>query len=594
MAALSIEQSLARHHEELRRRGLISEACPATPAGIHAELLEPQRRRRWVRTYRAEQPERAFDEALGESAAEARLALSSHTRSSLRAMPSWWSNAQLAFAELNGAAGVMALQAIGEEARARVEAISLRDRSKEASTSFDLLAKTGGLGSLRALELNGRAGGEPLRAILRSSESLEQLTVLGAASPVDALLASTTGPGLRRLRLSSEHRDAELAELLGRHRIEALGLFDCTLGAASLEAVARLPLDVLALDACVVRKPSFKKLVKALTKASTLRTIALTGCEGVDAATLAELAGIASLRHVRVKGRKLAGSFVSALAALPLEELSLVDVALGEAELSAIGGCTSLRRLHLEHTGARAEHLVPLGQLGELVVLDLGASQHVAALPTFTALPNLYRLRIGTSSSGADGAFVRSQVPSALRELDLDGAHLAAADVEAISTWPLQALTAISPATYGRATAWVLGDEGAAQVAKLEQLEWLHVGKQGVGKAGLESIARLPALRWLYLSGNPIHDGASLLRSCPSLRVVSAESCGLDPSAVGAFADLPKLEELYAWDNPLGAAPIEDWARLERLSELNVVGVGLSPEKLAELRAALPRVDVVG
>jgi hypothetical protein len=33
---------------------------------------------------------------------------------------------------------------------------------------------------------------------------------------------------------------------------------------------------------------------------------------------------------------------------------------------------------------------------------------------------------------------------------------------------------------------------------------------------------------------------------------------------------------------------------LERLSELNVVGVGLTPERLAELRAVLPRVGVVG
>ncbi len=38
MAARSNEQSLARHHEELRRRRLVSEACPATPAGVIAIL----------------------------------------------------------------------------------------------------------------------------------------------------------------------------------------------------------------------------------------------------------------------------------------------------------------------------------------------------------------------------------------------------------------------------------------------------------------------------------------------------------------------------------------------------------------------------
>lgn len=118
-----------------------------------------------------------------------------------------------------------------------------------------------------------------------------------------------------------------------------------------------------------------------------------------------------------------------------------------------------------------------------------------------------------------------------------------------------------------------LTDRELAQLAHLDQLEWLDLSQTRVGDAGVERLGQLPKLRRLDLANTLVTD-----------------------ASLEAIAALPQLEELNLSGNAVGDDGVAQLASAKKLKVLLLGGTRVTDRSLHVLREldALRQVDIRG
>jgi hypothetical protein len=596
---LHIQQSVARHIEELARRGL-------APGGSFEDVMrhlgDDRRRRRLAWCFAGE--DRAAARRLSFTG-EDLSALAGLGPASLDVAPVWIPSATgLGAAPPGGSWGaaicvqepeaVAALVSLPEAVRASVREVSFASRSEAMTAAITAEAPRWSFPALSSLEVRGARGAAGAAALLaRRSPGLRRFAV-SAVGPegglLDALAELSSLEALELLILADGER---LAKSLGGLPLRRLTLHGTEVTNGLADAIAALPdLEAFSLRSSGTKKAPFKRLAKGLGVQARLREIDLRGCALLDAKTLEALGPLSAVIRVRVEGEGLDGAFLPVLAGAKLVELELVGVSVKAPAVQWIAAQEGLTRLRLSHTGVTADTVASFAALPRLAVLHLKGGRLSPALPTLCAMPRLFRLRLDLHADD-EPVLIAAPPPAALQELDVDGVSLSPRGAAALAAWPLAGLNACSDAMYERKVLAQMGTAGAKELSRCSSLEWLHLGCQQIDGEGAGALAALPRLRWLHLSQNPLGDGVARLSGAQALRVVYLDRADLGPGAPSSLAKMGALEEINAWDNRIDGTHLADFAHLPNLRDLNLAGNAIPPEAAEALRRLLPRAKIV-
>jgi uncharacterized protein (TIGR02996 family) len=264
-----------------------------------------------------------------------------------------------------------------------------------------------------------------------------------------------------------------------------------------------------------------------------LRRLEVCPQPGEAFAALARPGRLASLEHLIYLGPfppEAVGALAAAAPAL--------------ARLELIHGTTSAARL-----GALARHL----PVKRLRVCDGGSSADALAEPPLAEGLASLELERMTLSMEALASLTTGSRLAGLRRLSLNGAPLGAAEVRALASAPLHALTRLDLRNV-----------------------WLDAEAVGV----LAASPNLAGLRWLDLSHNAFGDaGAAALAKSPYLRELvrlDLTACGIGPAGAAVLAASPNLATLRSLElvyNPLGDDGLRALADSPHLGGLHVLGL---------------------
>jgi hypothetical protein len=284
------------------------------------------------------------------------------------------------------------------------------------------------------------------------------------------------------------------------------------------------------------------ELAEQLAQLRNLQTLAV-GQSGLSLAGWETLGKIPSLRQLDLRDCELGNDEFQALVS---NLNNLVSVRLSgktgattvdDSGLAALRDKPQLKVLALDYLWVSDTGLAELESSRELRELYLaGSLVDDAALERLSNMPSLRKLRLARTSVGKDGLAHLAKLP--LEELDLSECSL----VDNAALEPIGKIVSMKKLNLWRDA---VGDEGVAQLAELKQLEWLN------------------------LDNTQITDG--------SLPVV---------------AGFTKLTFLHLGSTAVSNAGIGQLAPLKSLKDLKVTRTSVTEEGVAELRQAIPGVDI--
>lgn len=128
---------------------------------------------------------------------------------------------------------------------------------------------------------------------------------------------------------------------------------------------------------------------------------------------------------------------------------------------------------------------------------------------------------------------------------------------------------------------------------KLPKLESLELPECGVTDADLKELASLTKLEDIDLALNKISGaGIKNLAGLKNLKSLVLDKCGLRDDDAAALASLTQLEVLQLIDNPITNAGAKELHALKNLSKLNLTATKVDDKGVAELKKALPKVEI--
>ncbi len=139
-----------------------------------------------------------------------------------------------------------------------------------------------------------------------------------------------------------------------------------------------------------------------------------------------------------------------------------------------------------------------------------------------------------------------------------------------------------------------VGDAGLAHLSRLGRLKLLPIGETAVTDVGLVHVARMTQLEYLGLRGNRVTDaGLEHVSKLKRLKGLHLGGTAVTDAGIARLAGLEKLEKLWLDGTPVTNAAVAHLAKIPSLVELHIAETKLTPRGIEELRAALPRCDVV-
>lgn len=140
-----------------------------------------------------------------------------------------------------------------------------------------------------------------------------------------------------------------------------------------------------------------------------------------------------------------------------------------------------------------------------------------------------------------------------------------------------------------------VGDEGLAHLAGCHSLSDLSLANTQVSGPGLEPLAHLPSLQHLNLSGTRVDDeGARHLSASTSLTTLNLDGTLVTDDGLEHLAKITTLSSLSLHGVEITDRGLRHLQDATHLSELYIDTHLLTPDAVAELRAALPNCSING
>jgi len=138
-----------------------------------------------------------------------------------------------------------------------------------------------------------------------------------------------------------------------------------------------------------------------------------------------------------------------------------------------------------------------------------------------------------------------------------------------------------------------VANDDLAALAELPTLRWLDLVDTGITDAGLSYLAKLPKLETLYLNNIQVgDDGVAQLAGLQELKMLHLGRTRVTNAALASITKLNKLQELHLERTKIDDAGLKSIESLPDLQELYLTGSAVTPEGVARLKEALPKLVV--
>jgi protein kinase-like protein/Leucine Rich Repeat (LRR) protein len=141
----------------------------------------------------------------------------------------------------------------------------------------------------------------------------------------------------------------------------------------------------------------------------------------------------------------------------------------------------------------------------------------------------------------------------------------------------------------------LLSDKGIAELQDLKQLETLHINDSRIGDGALAVLAGLPNLKKLQLQGNHFTDeGLAKIKGMTQLKSlwIGNGSGSITDAGIKFLSGLVNLEELELQDCPITDDGLRQLGGLKKLRDLYLNGTQTTGEGRAQLKAAIPGLEI--
>lgn len=214
---------------------------------------------------------------------------------------------------------------------------------------------------------------------------------------------------------------------------------------------------------------------------------------------------------------------------------------------------------------------------GSFVLYRAGAEEPSSSLDELVAAIRKNDGRVTYRAQGLEQKICRVQF----------GCHSEAADELFARVALLPDLEELSTISCG------LTDKGLSHLQKLAKLTQLGINSDAITDQGIAEVVKLKQLRILRLMRCKLTDRSlALLRELPELESLSLTRIRFSPDALASLKNFPKLKRLYLGQVPYQDADLRALHTLTGLTELSIGGAKASSEAIAELRKALPGVQI--
>jgi hypothetical protein len=254
--------------------------------------------------------------------------------------------------------------------------------------------------------------------------------------------------------------------------------------------------------------------------------------------------------------------------------------------LERLSGLPDLRSLDISLTVVRGPGLRSVGTLKNLETLNLTLTlitdEHLHHLRGLTNLKKLLLASTQCNGAGLKGLDSLTR----LENLNCHSAPVTDAGLEAIGR--LSGLERLE-IVHTRFT-----DTGAKHLAGLTNLRRLQLGSRGATGAGVAPLRALKNLRELDLHDGLVSaEGVKHAAEIPSLRVLRLYAGPVKDEGFAPVARLTDLEMLIAQHLQITDESLKVLKELKKLKRLDITGNKVSDSAVAELKKALPGLEVL-
>jgi beta-lactamase regulating signal transducer with metallopeptidase domain/Leucine-rich repeat (LRR) protein/tetratricopeptide (TPR) repeat protein len=272
-----------------------------------------------------------------------------------------------------------------------------------------------------------------------------------------------------------------------------------------------------------------------------LQTLQLFGSDQITDHGLANIAAMKHLKDLNLSGSQITDSGLTSLDDLKLQGLWLDDCnGITDAGMPCLAKMTSLRRLGLDRTQLTDAGLKQLSSLKDLDTLSLDGTRITdAGLANLKDMRRMAVLGLWSCKRITDAGLANLQGMNSLITVYLDDTNVTDAGLE-----NLKGLHRLAYLGLGQTQ---IGDAGIANLKDLDTLEMLRIEKTRVTDAGLTNLKGMRRLRSLGLSNcTRITDGAvAHLKEMKSLQQIALYGISISDGALADLkAALPKAQIL--------------------------------------------------
>ena len=432
------------------------------------------------------------------------------------------------------------------------------------------------MGSLQAIDLRGDPISNAALAELKAALPRAEILVALESEQSNRAPATASSPQAQGTEVRLEDAtDADLAALKNVEEITSLSINSPNVTDAGLAPLEKMTnLERLQLDRCDNLTDAAMTHLRPLHNLrhlyiwianitgaglanlkdlTQLETLNLNSCSRITDADLSNFVAMRNLEDIDLGGTQITDAGLKQLAALPrLSHLGLQNTRITDDGMSCLAGMKSLRSLDVGRTQLTDAGLERLSSLKELMQLSLYGTQITdAGLSVTKDMRRLALLNLWGCKGITDTGLTNLKGMRNLEALYLDDTNVTDAGLQ-----NLEGLYRLAYLGLGQTR---IGDAGIAHLKGLVALQMLRLENSQVTDAGLASLTDLTQLRLLYLNSCRITDAAvACLKNMRSLQTIDLRGVSISNAALSDLkAALPKTQILVAPETQNQAPPVQ-------------------------------------